>query len=217
MSGTPWDSLSDDLREKILMMDADGICATNTAMRSMCMHFWTSTIAGEKQYWEQQQVPADTIRQDIPEGEPRPSGFARILDLIRRRDGVKLEEDKLPQHTTMKKAYTSLIGARDWAPHHWRPNREAFASLADLRDAFATLALATTDDGRRAVIQRYGEPEAWIVTQLTILAELAQSDFKFFWNETDFGDEDFMSQFNETDWSVGHFECHPHGLHVLQL
>ena len=107
-------------REKILMMDADGICATNTAMRSMCMHFWTSTIAGEKQYWEQQQVPADTIRQDIPEGEPRPSGFARILDLIRRRDGVKLEEDKLP-HTNHEEGVhqsdrSARLGAAPLAP-----------------------------------------------------------------------------------------------------
>ena len=30
------------------------------------------------------------------------------------------------------------------------------------------------------MIQRYGEPEAWIVTQLTILAELAQSELQIF-------------------------------------
>ena len=197
-----WNKLSDDLRAKILRMDESGICATDTEIHASCIKFWSDTIADERHYWEKtypqqnngQVVPPDKDRQDIPVGKPRPSGFDRILDLIRRRDGVELKADKLPQHVTMKKAYTSLLRARTWAPHHWHPNRKAFENLEELQAAYATL--ATNDENRRAVIQRYGEPEAWIVTPLSKLSQLARIEHNTF---TEAGNDfsEFSSVFNE--------------------
>ena len=110
-------------RAKILLMDADGICATNSAMRNICEQFWFEAVATEKLYWEERYtvdgvvegVPRDDVRQDMDETDECRRGFARILDLIHRRDGVKLEVNKLPKNITMKKAYTSLVGARNWS------------------------------------------------------------------------------------------------------
>ena len=206
MSDALWQSLAPELRAKILLMDADGICATNSAMRNICEQFWFEAVATEKLYWEERYtvdgvvegVPEDNVRQDMDETDERRRGFARILDLIHRRDGVKLEVNKLPKNITMKKAYTSLVGARNWAPHHWRPNRQAFSSIEELRQAIADF-MKNKNGSREAVINTYGEPEAWIVTQLDILSELTQSERRNHINDNnlDSDDDDFVSKFNE--------------------
>ena len=77
-------------------------------------------MAIEKDYWENQYmvddvkgVPRDTVRQDMRKFDKRREGFARILDLIRRRDGVELEEDKIPKDVSFEKGVrASGRGAR---------------------------------------------------------------------------------------------------------
>ena len=60
-----------------------------------------------------QEFPADTDRMDIHDDELRPSGFARILDLIRRRDGVELKEDQFPPEHVFEDGTRSLW----WSSH----------------------------------------------------------------------------------------------------
>ena len=138
------------------------LCAANKTNHNICKAVWGRVWAEERDFWEGEQVPADNIRQDIPEGETRPSGFARIIDLIKRRDGVDLTSE-LPTNMSLQKAYKHLRGAREWAPRHWAermPVSDEFA-LARMIDMWAS------DDRRQLIIQSRGYPEAWIVTGVT--------------------------------------------------
>ena len=189
--------LPHELRAKILSMNPSKYCTASKETLASCDQFWVEAVAIEKDYWENQYmvddvkgVPRDTVRQDMRKFDKRREGFARILDLIRRRDGVELEEDKIPKDVSLKKAYEHLVGAREWAPRHWRANRQAFSSIAELRQAIAAfmndastaefrqaIAAFTNDanGSKQAVINTYGEPEAWIVTNLESLDTLGNS------------------------------------------
>ena len=128
--------------------------------------------------------------------DKRREGFARILDLIHRRDGVKLEEDKIPKDVSLSKAYEHLHGARDWAPRHWA-DREAFADASELIAAFFHFEMGGEE--RAEAIERYGEPEAWIITNVTDLSALDYSFFNKWSEEREEGDDDFYlgPEFNE--------------------
>ena len=110
-----FDELPDETKLQILesMHLLPGWCNASGSNYRACLYLkreWRRLIQDEKAYWENEYqyqnagVPADTDRMDIHDDELRPSGFARILDLIRRRDGVELKEDQFPQNMSLKTA-----------------------------------------------------------------------------------------------------------------
>ena len=185
MAASVWDLLPGELKTKILEFDLNlqsGFCATNQATRASCAEFWANAVSREKRYWEKEYmfngvygVPADNVRQDMLRIDKRRRGFERILDLIRRRDGVELSEE-FPKHVSLKRAYSSLVGARIWAPRHWRAGREAFDTVEQLREALLSF-VKNEGDERQEAIDRYGEPEAWILTRVDRLTDLSRSFF----------------------------------------
>ena len=155
--------LPDDIRLKILRYDQYGLCAASKETLATCDQFWVDAVATEKNYWETQYtvngvtgVPRDTVRKDMRKFDKCREGFARILDLIRRRDGVKLEEDKIPKDVPLRKAYEHLVGARLWAPRHWQANRQAFADEHELKLAFYDLKGWPTSTTSRYSVWRTG-------------------------------------------------------------
>ena len=184
-----WDLLEnenggDDIREKILTdlvqrtvdklrRKDDGedlaLCSTNSANYGICRAIWNRAWAQERAHWEGEQVPADNTRQDIPFFN-RAEGFARILDLIKRRDGVELTSE-LPTDMSLQKAYKHLRGAREWAPRHWQPNRQHFQSRTELRVAVERWCRDEPGD-RDRILETYGHPEAWIVTGIADFSQL---------------------------------------------
>ena len=203
MAGARLAALPHELRAKFLLLDPSEYCAASKETLATCDQFWIEVVATEKHYWENQYmvgdvkgVPADTVRQDMRKFDKRRVGFARILDLIHRRDGVKLEEDKIPKDVSLSKAYEHLHGARDWAPRHWA-DREAFADASELIAAFFHFEMGGEE--RAEAIERYGEPEAWIITNVTDLSALDYSFFNKWSEEREEGDDDFYlgPEFNE--------------------
>lgn len=164
------------------MRDPAEWCKTNQVNFQICQWLWqqwVNIIQQEQNYWEVsypqqndgQQVPPDDIRRDIPPNQPRPSGFARILDLIRRRDGVELEVDAFPKHVSLKTARDHLLSARTWAPRHWREGRNRFGlSGNELCTAIRDFVMGGL--ARQHVVELYGEPEAWIVTYVQNMTHL---------------------------------------------
>ena len=170
-----YDVLPDDIKQQILEYDESSLCATSKATLAKCDWLWSQAVAAEKHYWENIYkvgdvvgVPEDNVRQDMRRYDKRRKGFARILDLIRRRDGVELKEDQISKHVSLRKAYLTLFGARKWAPQHWRADRDEFENLLELRRAFYDFEKG--DDLRQAAVAKYGEPEAWIITHVTDLS-----------------------------------------------
>ena len=124
--------LPHELRAKILSMNPSKYCTASKETLASCDQFWVEAVAIEKDYWENQYmvddvkgVPADTVRQDMRKFDKRRVGFARILDLIHRRDGVKLEEEQASERRNFEKR-THLHGARNWAPHGIGPIARRF-------------------------------------------------------------------------------------------
>jgi surface protein len=204
-AATVWDSLPGELKARILEADLSlqsGFCATNQATLASCEEFWAEAVAKEKRYWEREYmfdgeygVPADEVRQDMLRIDKRRRGFERILDLIRRRDGVELEEDQVPKHVSLKDAYDSLVRARTWAPRHWRANREAFPDILALGQAFCDFTKG--GDLKDDAIQRYGEPEAWIVTHVQDFSGLDGILYQEWEDDHDDTDDYIGPTFNE--------------------
>ena len=164
--------LPDDIKTQILQHNESSLCAASKATLAECDRLWRLAVAAEKHYWENIYkvgdvvgVPEDNVRQDMRRYDKRRKGFERILDLIRRRDGVELDENQISKDVSLRVAFLTLIEARNWAPRHWRPGRQHFTDLLEFQTAFCQFEKG--GDLRQEAVARYGEPEAWIITNLT--------------------------------------------------
>lgn len=146
------------------------ICESDKRNYNICRRIWERLWAEERSYWETEYpqknlgrgVPSDNQRQDIPADQTRPAGFDRIIDLIKRRDGVELTSE-LPKNMSLKKVYTHLRGARKWAPRHWA-GRRPIENNEKLRKLISGWGLPEKQPLIKAT---YGYPEAWITTRIT--------------------------------------------------
>lgn len=136
--------------------------ANGTNVDLFLKELWESLWTHEELFYEN--VQRDNDRKDMPEEDPRRQGFARVIDLIERREGIVLGptlSSLLPRETQV----FHLLFARIWAKRHWQPNRRKITSRDELLTAIRNY--EGNNDSARQIIARYGYPESWIFDNVT--------------------------------------------------